>query len=63
MRSKWLLILLAAGVAFSCVRMGPDRQTSLRYNLEFTVAQEYFAFNFDSTQAYLKHCQQLARRR
>ena len=98
MRSKWPLILLAAGVAFSCVRMGPDRQTesllqgldsyletrdlyvsqkqnqlaalsklardisdpSLRYNLEFTIAQEYFAFNFDSTQAYLKHCQQLA---
>ncbi len=33
---------------------------TLRYNLEFTVAQEYFAFSFDSTQAYLKHCQQLA---
>ena len=98
MRSKWPLILLAAGVAFSCVRMGPDRQTesllqgldsyletrdlyvsqkqnqlaalsklardisdpSLRYNLEFTIAQEYFAFNFDSTQVYLKHCQHLA---
>lgn len=33
---------------------------NLRYNLEFTVAQEYFAFSFDSTQVYLKHCQQLA---
>ncbi len=33
---------------------------TLRYNLEFTVAQEYFAFSFDSTQVYLKHCQQLA---
>lgn len=33
---------------------------TLRYNLEFTIAQEYFSFSFDSTQAYLKHCQQLA---
>lgn len=33
---------------------------TLLYNLEFTVAQEYFAFSFDSTQVYLKHCQQLA---
>lgn len=36
------------------------KEPSLRYNLEFTIAQEYFAFSFDSTQAYLKHCQQLA---
>ena len=33
---------------------------TLRYNLELTIAQEYFSFSFDSTQAYLKHCQQLA---
>ena len=32
-----------------------------RYELEMLAAQEYFAFNFDSTQFYLKHCQALAR--
>lgn len=31
-----------------------------RYELEMDIAQQYFAFSFDSTQAYLKHCQQLA---
>ena len=31
-----------------------------RYDLEMTMADEYFAFSFDSTQAYLKHCQELA---
>ena len=34
-----------------------------RYELEMLLAQEYFAFNFDSTQHYLKHCQILARER
>jgi hypothetical protein len=32
-----------------------------RYELEMNIAQEYFAFSFDSTQVYLKHCQELAR--
>jgi len=32
-----------------------------RYELEMVTAEEYFAFNFDSTQFYLKHCQALAR--
>ena len=32
-----------------------------RYELEMLLAQEYFAFNFDSTQHYVKHCQTLAR--
>lgn len=32
-----------------------------RFDLEMRIAQEYFAFSFDSTQAYLKHCQNLAR--
>ena len=31
-----------------------------RFDLEMTIAGEYFAFSFDSTQAYLKHCQELA---
>ncbi len=31
-----------------------------RYELEMNIAQEYFPFSFDSTQAYLKHCQELA---
>lgn len=31
-----------------------------RYELEMNIAREYFAFSFDSTQAYLKHCQKLA---
>ena len=31
-----------------------------RYELEMLLAEEYFAFNFDSTQSYLKHCQALA---
>lgn len=30
----------------------PDR----RFDLEMRIADEYFAFSFDSTQAYLKHC-------
>ena len=33
-----------------------------RYDLAMTMADEYFAFSFDSTQAYLKHCQDLAQR-
>ena len=32
-----------------------------RYELEMNIAREYFAFSFDSTQLYLKHCQELAR--
>ena len=32
-----------------------------RYDLEMDVAAQYFAFQFDSTQHYFKHCQQLAR--
>ena len=32
-----------------------------RFDLEMSMADEYFAFGFDSTQAYLKHCQELAR--
>ena len=31
-----------------------------RYELEMVAAEEYFAFSFDSTQAYLKNCQALA---
>lgn len=31
-----------------------------RYDLEMDIASRYFAFSFDSTQAYLKHCQELA---
>ena len=31
-----------------------------RYDLEMDIASQYFAFSFDSTQAYLKHCQDLA---
>lgn len=31
-----------------------------RFDLEMTMADGYFAFSFDSTQAYLKHCQELA---
>lgn len=34
-----------------------------RYEMEMEMASEYFAFSFDSTQAYLKHCQELARER
>ena len=32
-----------------------------RYELEMLAAEEYFPFNFDSTQHYVKHCQTLAR--
>ncbi len=32
-----------------------------RYELEMNIAREFFAFSFDSTQLYLKHCQELAR--
>ena len=32
-----------------------------RYDLEMDIATQYFAFQFDSTQYYYKHCQQLAR--
>ena len=31
-----------------------------RYELEMNVAREFFAFSFDSTQLYLKRCQELA---
>ncbi len=31
-----------------------------RFELEMDIAAEYFAFSFDSTQQYLKHCQELA---
>ena len=31
-----------------------------RYEMEMNMAAEYFAFSFDSTQVYLKHCQELA---
>ena len=32
-----------------------------RYELEMNIAREFFAFSFDSTQLYLKHCQELTR--
>lgn len=32
-----------------------------RYDLEMDMAAQYFAFQFDSTQHYYKHCQELAR--
>ena len=32
-----------------------------RYELEMNIARDFFAFSFDSTQSYLKHCQELAR--
>ena len=32
-----------------------------RFELEMNIAREFFAFSFDSTQLYLKHCQELAR--
>ncbi len=31
-----------------------------RYEMDWNLAGEYFAFSFDSTQVYLKHCQELA---
>ena len=31
-----------------------------RYELDMNIAREFFAFSFDSTQLYLKHCQELA---
>ena len=34
----------------------------LRYETEMNIAEAYFAFSFDSTQHYLKHCQELADR-
>ena len=33
----------------------------LRYEAEMNMASAYFSFSFDSTQAYLRHCQELAR--
>ena len=33
----------------------------LHYEAEMNIASAYFAFSFDSTQAYLKHCQEYAR--
>ena len=32
----------------------------LRYEAEMNMASAYFSFSFDSTQSYLKHCQELA---
>lgn len=32
-----------------------------RFEMDWNLAQEYFAFSFDSTQVYLKHCQELAK--
>ena len=32
----------------------------MRFETEMNVASEYFSFSFDSTQHYLKHCQELA---
>ena len=31
-----------------------------RFDLDLDIASQYFAFSFDSTQSYLKHCQDLA---
>ena len=36
------------------------KDRSRRFDMEMEVARQYFSFSFDSTQAYLKHCQQLA---
>ena len=36
------------------------RDPLLQYEAEMNLADAYFAFSFDSTQAYLKHCQTLA---
>ena len=33
---------------------------AMRYETEMNIASEYFSFSFDSTQHYLKHCQELA---
>ena len=35
----------------------------LRFETEMNIADAYFAFSFDSTQHYLKHCQELAQDR
>lgn len=40
--------------------VGDLRDPERRYDLEMRIADEYFAFSFDSTQAYLKHCIELA---
>ncbi len=32
-----------------------------RYEMEMNMAEGFFAFSFDSTQTYLKHCQELAK--
>ena len=37
-----------------------ESDRSRRYDLEMRIADEYFPFSFDSTQAYLKHCIELA---
>ena len=37
-----------------------SRDPLRRYELEMNMAREFFAFSFDSTQLYLKHCQELA---
>ena len=42
-------------------RLARSTQDPLRrYELEMNLAQEFFTFSFDSTQVYLKHCQELA---
>lgn len=37
-----------------------ETDAARRYDLEMKIADEYLAFSFDSTQAYLKHCIALA---
>ena len=39
---------------------GEEKDPGRRYDLEMKIADEYFAFSFDSTQTYLKHCIALA---
>ena len=44
-----------------CKRARSTADPLRRYELEMNIAAEFFAFSFDSTQVYLKHCQELAR--
>ena len=44
-----------------CKLARSTRDPLRRYELEMNIAREFFAFSFDSTQFYLKHCQELAR--
>ena len=36
-------------------------EPSRRFEMDWNLAGEYFAFSFDSTQVYLKHCQEIAK--